>query len=147
MAGKGAKPVRDLKFWSWVAAAGIAGAALLTAVMLLDNSGRLAYLLDPAGSFVEPQAPVASSSGSVEPAAHVVAPVSDPVDLNTATFEELCLLPGVGEVIARGILDYREVLGGFKAVEELLEVPRIGPAVLEKIRPYVIVRRPDVSEP
>jgi len=50
-----------------------------------------------------------------------------PLDLNLATAEELDqYLPGVGEVLARRIVEYREAHGGFRSVEQLREVTGIG---------------------
>ncbi len=62
-----------------------------------------------------------------------------PVDLNTATAEELDVLPGVGPATAAAILVYREEHGRFGSVEELLEVRGIGDAKLEELRPFVTV--------
>ncbi len=62
-----------------------------------------------------------------------------PVDLNTATAAQLDTLPGVGPATAAAILTYRARNGRFKSVTELLEVPGIGPAKLEAIRPLVVV--------
>ena len=62
-----------------------------------------------------------------------------PVDLNTATADQLDTLPGVGPATAAAILTYRTRHGRFKSVTELLEVPGIGPAKLEAIRPLVMV--------
>ena len=62
-----------------------------------------------------------------------------PVDLNTATAAQLDTLPGVGPATANAIITYRTRNGRFKSVTELLEVPGIGPAKLEAIRPLVMV--------
>jgi competence protein ComEA len=62
-----------------------------------------------------------------------------PVDLNTATAAQLDTLPGVGPATAAAILTYRARHGRFKSVTELLEVPGIGPAKLEALRPLVVV--------
>jgi len=59
------------------------------------------------------------------------------VNVNSASVEELQLLPGVGEVRARAIAAAREARGGFEAVAELEEVKGIGSATLEKLRPFV----------
>ncbi len=64
---------------------------------------------------------------------------SDPIDLNRATARELIQLPGVGEVIAKRIVDFREEHGPFKRVEDLMKVKGIGEKSLEKIRPYIRV--------
>jgi competence protein ComEA len=62
-----------------------------------------------------------------------------PVDLNTATAEQLEALPGVGPATSKAILAYRSSHGRFRSVTELLEVPGIGPAKLEAMRPLVKV--------
>ncbi len=64
-------------------------------------------------------------------------PQDGKIDLNTANLQQLQLIPGVGEVIAQRILDYRTDQGGFQAVEELLNVSGIGEKKFEQIKQYV----------
>ncbi len=80
-------------------------------------------------------APSASAAPDARPAA--TAPAA--VNVNTATAEELTALPGIGEKRAQAILETRKEKGGFKSVDELTEVKGIGPANLEKLRPYLRV--------
>ncbi len=59
------------------------------------------------------------------------------VNVNTATAEQLRLLPGVGKSRAKAIVEQRKATGGFKRVEDLQQVKGIGPAMLKKMRPHV----------
>ena len=62
-----------------------------------------------------------------------------PLDLNRATAQELTTLPGIGEVLAQRIVDYREAHGPFRSVDELIAVEGIGEGKLEKLRELVTV--------
>ncbi|MFI6516330.1 helix-hairpin-helix domain-containing protein [Spirillospora sp. NPDC050679] len=64
--------------------------------------------------------------GQPPPGAAPSAAAGSPVDLNTATTEELDALPGVGPVLAQRIVEYRTQHGGFRSVEQLQEVTGIG---------------------
>ena len=61
------------------------------------------------------------------------------VNVNTATAEELQLLPGIGESRAQALIDTRKERGGFKSVDELIEVRGIGEASFGRLRPFVVV--------
>ncbi len=61
------------------------------------------------------------------------------VNLNTATVDELKQLPGIGKTKAKRIIEYRDKVGGFKNIKEILNVKGIGPKLFEKIRPYITV--------
>ena len=72
-----------------------------------------------------------SSGGSVAP--------TGPVNLNSATADELDSLPGVGPATAAAIISYRDQHGPFASVDALTDVPGIGPAKLEALRGLVTV--------
>jgi competence protein ComEA len=61
-----------------------------------------------------------------------------PVQLSTATLEQLDSLPGIGPVTAQKILDYRLKHGAFSSVDELDAVPGIGPARMDQLRDLVV---------
>lgn len=61
------------------------------------------------------------------------------VSLNTASAEELVLLPGIGPVLARAIVQDRRRRGRFTRVEDLERVPGIGPATVARLRGRVRV--------
>jgi competence protein ComEA len=92
-------------------------------------------------------APVADGEQIVVPRQGIAAPTSAataagsssaPVQLSTATLEQLDSLPGVGPVTAQKILDYRQEHGAFHSVDELDAVPGIGPKRLDQLRELVV---------
>ena len=65
--------------------------------------------------------------------------VTFPVNINTASKKELDALPGIGEVLAQRIIDYRSANGLFSTVDDLTKVKGIGAKTLEKLKPYATV--------
>ena len=81
-------------------------------------------------------APAPAASEATETTAN--GPAS-PVNINTATAEQLQELPNIGEVRAKAIIAYREANGGFQAVEDLKKVNGIGEKTFADMAPFVTV--------
>jgi competence protein ComEA len=62
-----------------------------------------------------------------------------PIDLNTATLEQLESLPGVGPVLGQNILDWRNAHGHFASVGQLQQVPGIGDVRMAQLQPLVTI--------
>ena len=96
-------------------------------------------------SALDPRADEAFAVGPREDDAFTEPPDPDdiiaefPLDLNRATAAELELIPGVGPVIAGRIVEYREAIGGYGELEQLLEVKGIGGKMLGRIAPYLYI--------
>jgi competence protein ComEA len=80
---------------------------------------------------------IPGAAAAVGPAAAGPSPQA-PVDLNTATAEELDALPGVGPVTAQKIVDYRNEHGPYRSVDDLDAIPGIGPAKIANLQGLVI---------
>jgi len=74
-------------------------------------------------------------------------PPARPVNLNTATSEELQQVPGIGPATAEKILQMRKSYGAFKSVDDLLAIRGLGPKRLEKMRKYLTVGKPAAPKP
>ena len=62
------------------------------------------------------------------------------ININTADIELFCKLPGVGESLARKIIDYRDENGKFKTVDDLKNVTGIGEKKFESLKEYIVVK-------
>ena len=75
---------------------------------------------------------------SAKPAASKSAPAAI-VNLNTATTAQLAALPGVGDKAAQRIVEYRDKNGGFKKIEEPMNVKGFGEKSFLKLKPHITV--------
>ena len=69
------------------------------------------------------------------------------VNVNQASINELAQLPELGMATAQRIIDHRREHGPFASLDALLDVPGIGPATLEAMRPHLRPIRPRTTSP
>ena len=96
--------------------------ALNLAAMLQDGQQVLIPARAPKG------APAATGAGKR----------SGPLSLSSATAEDLEALDGIGPTLAQRIVEWRTAHGGLASVDQLLDVPGIGPARLDALRADVV---------
>lgn len=92
-------------------------ALFLCLLLALFWKDRAAMTPDETGTAVETEVAVSQED---------IQPDLSPLDLNSATAEELAELPGIGEELARRIVEYRAEKGPFETVEEIMGVSGIG---------------------
>ena len=95
-----------------------------------------APLQDGQQVLIPPRAP-RGGGGASGAAAAGAAGAAGPISLSSATEEDLDRLDGIGPTLAARIVEWRRAHGGFASVEQLLDVPGIGPARLEAVRAQV----------
>jgi len=64
---------------------------------------------------------------------------SAPISLSSATADELDALPGIGPILAKRIVDWRDAHGGFTALSQLEQVPGVGPRTFERLKSLVVL--------
>ena len=77
--------------------------------------------------------------GAVAPSVIPAATGPEPVDINTASADELMALPGVGPAIAQRIIEYREQSGPFSRPVELMNVKGIGEKTFDRLKDRITV--------
>lgn len=132
----------------------ITGAVRSPGVYTVKQGERLADLVEKAGGALE-EADLdrVNLAQSVEDEDHfyiprrgeelpTATPGGGRININSASVEVLMALPGIGEVKAKAIVDYREQNGPFQTTDELMNVSGIGPATYENIHDLITVGAP-----
>jgi competence protein ComEA len=101
------------------------------AALVTDGEQIIVWKKGPGGSVV-----TSGGGGGVPPGS---GSPTQPVNLNTATLDQLESLPGIGPALGQRIIDYRTEHGPFASVDDLVDVSGIGEKRLEDIRPLVTV--------
>jgi competence protein ComEA len=124
----GARPGADLQ-------------AINLAAKLTDAQQVVVPRRAPAGgaAAATPPGGAEAATGGAASATGAAGPPAAPVNLNSATAEQLDTLDGVGPATAQKILEYRAQHGGFRSVDDLAQVSGIGPKRLEALRGRVVV--------
>lgn len=87
------------------------------------------------------QGGVVEDNGTLFAPPNSLAPIAEPglININTASLDQLDMLPGIGPAIGQRIIDYRDQIGGFNSIEAITEVSGIGEATFAKIKPLITV--------
>jgi competence protein ComEA len=139
----------------------VAGAVAVPGVYLLDNPARVTDAVTAAGgATIGADLDVVNLAAAVHDGERVYVPkvggtvppvvgadvvvvdntaATGPVNINSATAEQLDVLPGVGPTTAASIISHRQQHGPFQTVEQLADVRGIGPAKLDALRGLVTV--------
>lgn len=124
------------------AAGGITPSADIDVVNLAQELQDQQHIHIPSKSDARPTPPVVE--GGIRAAGTTIQPqaTSQPqqININSATLQELELLPGIGPAIAQRIVDYRAEHGPFATAEDIMNVRGIGQATFEKLQPNIVVQ-------
>ncbi|HWI65758.1 MAG TPA: helix-hairpin-helix domain-containing protein [Symbiobacteriaceae bacterium] len=119
------------------AAGGAKPDAVVDAMNLADRLEDGMKFSIPTQKELEAAPPAPVQAAPVKATGSSPAAAKGKVNLNTASAAQLDALPNVTPAVAKNIVEYRSKHGAFKTIEELDKVSGIGPATIEKLRPYL----------
>lgn len=128
------------------------GAIATPGVIHLPPGARLIDAINASGGLTdEADRPLINLSARVSDGQVVVIPTMPSeesasaglININTASVAELTQLPGIGDVLANRIVDYRELNGPYQRIEDLLNIQGISGNLLEEIGPLITVSSGD----
>lgn len=127
----------------------IQGAIATPGVVYLPPGSRMIDVISAAGGLtVNADTSLINQSARVSDGQMIVLPTvpaagddthSNLLNINTATADELTELPGVGDVLATRIVEYRDTHGPFQSIDDLGQVEGISTTLIESLRPLVSV--------
>ncbi|MEZ0395910.1 MAG: ComEA family DNA-binding protein [Anaerolineales bacterium] len=126
----------------------VTGAVATPGVYILPPGSRVADAVEAAGGFAEgAEQERINLAALLQDGEQIDVPgvaatsrvLTQRVNINTATVDELDDLPGIGPTAAQSIVDYRLANGPFQTIWDLQNVPGIGPATFDRIKDYVTV--------
>lgn len=124
-----------------------AGARVVQAVELAGGPTRradmsalnlAAELTDGQQVLIPRRVPAGSAAAATAAGGAPGLSAAGPISLASATVEQLDTIDGIGPITAQRIVDWRDTNGGFASIEQLMDVPGIGPGRLEAMRPFVV---------
>jgi competence protein ComEA len=134
----------------------VTGEVVSPGIVEVPVGSRLTHVIDEAGGFTgDADLAALNLAGRIGDGENIVIPAigatmpvqaTEPtvggdhlIDLNTASVAELTQLPGIGDVLAARIVEYRDVHGAFTSIDQLSNIDGISVRMVEELQPYVTV--------
>lgn len=124
----------------------VEGAVATPGLVELPAGSRLQHAIDAAGGLADDadvsnlnMAARLGDGETVSIPTQSESSISGLLNINSASVSQLEALPGIGDVIAQRIVDYRNINGPFTSIDELVNVSGISPSMVEELRPFITV--------